>query len=228
MKLKICKFLFTELIKINLIYSAWINYKHFGVVGILKMPIILQYGASFLCEQKKGIHFINPLKLNMLTIKNGCSITIEKGGVLAFTGNRACFGKRNFVLVQSEGYFEVGNNFWSNRNSEFHCKKMLKFGDDVLISIHVMIIDTDYHPIFDNNLKIINPNKEIVIGDKVWIGYNVTILKGTCIASNIVVGANSLVVGKLMEEHSIYAGNPAIIRKSGITWHLNYCDPSLI
>ena len=221
MKLNISNHLFGELIKINVLYSAWINLKHFGIEGLLKMPIIIQYGASFHCRTKNGIQFLNSLKLNMLTIKTGCIITIEIGGLIVFTGDRACFGVRNFVLVQTKGFFEIGNNFWSNRNSEFHCNNSLKIGNDVLVSIHVMIIDTDYHSIYDNRMNLVNPDKEISIGNKVWIGYNVTILKGTRISNNIVLGANSLVLGKLMEENSIYAGNPAIIRRKDITWCLN-------
>ena len=86
---------------------------------------------------------------------------------------------------------EIGNNFYVNGLSDFNCIKGLKFGDDVLVSIHVIFLDTDYHPIFNQQGDRINPDKEIIMGNKVWIGANVTILKGTHIGNNIIIGAGT-------------------------------------
>ncbi|MCQ2123697.1 MAG: CatB-related O-acetyltransferase [Fibrobacter sp.] len=52
-----------------------------------------------------------------------------------------------------------------------------------------------------------------VIGNDVWIGQNVTILPGTQIGDGAIIGASSVVCGKV-EPYTIIAGNPAIpIRK---------------
>lgn len=89
-----------------------------------------------------------------------------------------------------------------------------------MLSGHILILDTDYHPIYNkSNMQRINHDKEIHIGDKVWIGANVTILKGTNIGNNIVVGASSLVAGNLLAENSIYSGNPIKIIKKDIVWN---------
>ncbi|MCE5174365.1 MAG: acyltransferase [Bacteroidales bacterium] len=218
---KLCFPFLMEIVRINFIYSIIINCRHFGIDGLLKMPIIIQYGSSFRCKSKNGIAFLKPLKMNMLTIKYGNRIKVDKGGRMILTGDKACFNKKNSVMVSSGGIFEIGNNFWVNAFTEFYCRKGLKFGDDVLIGFHIIIMDTDYHPIFNEQNEIINPNREVVFGNKVWIGSNVTILKGSHIGNNIVVGAGSVVTGNLLEENSIYFGNPARYVKNNIIWERN-------
>jgi acetyltransferase-like isoleucine patch superfamily enzyme len=47
----------------------------------------------------------------------------------------------------------------------------------------------------------------IIIGNNVFIGINATILMGTEIGNNVIVGAGSLVKGKL-KSNSVYAGIP--------------------
>lgn len=54
--------------------------------------------------------------------------------------------------------------------------------------------------------------REVVIGDDVWIGGNVTILPGVKIGSHSIIGACS-VVTKDVPEYAIVAGNPAIVKK---------------
>lgn len=213
-----------EILKINFVYSAMINFRHFGLVGLFKMPIVIQYGSRIRCKTRNGIAFLKPMHLNMLTIKKGNQIIVERGGTLLFTGDKACFNKENLVIVYSKGTFKIGNNFWANAFSEFYCSKELIFGDDVLIGFHVIFLDSDYHPIFNDQHKIINHDRRIILGNNVWISTNVTVLKGTHIGNKIIVGAGSLVTGKLLEEHSIYCGNPAKPVKSGVSWRISHPD----
>lgn len=55
-------------------------------------------------------------------------------------------------------------------------------------------------------------DKEVIIGDDVWIGGNVTILPGVKIGSHSIIGACS-VVTKDVPEYAIVAGNPATVKK---------------
>ncbi len=57
-----------------------------------------------------------------------------------------------------------------------------------------------------------SPEKEVVIGDDVWIGGNVIILPGVKIGSHSIIGAGS-VVTKDVPEYAIAAGNPATVKK---------------
>lgn len=50
--------------------------------------------------------------------------------------------------------------------------------------------------------------KDIIIGDRVWIGTNVFIREGVTIGNNSIIGANSVVINNV-EPNSIVGGNPA-------------------
>ncbi|HET6421454.1 MAG TPA: DapH/DapD/GlmU-related protein [Geobacteraceae bacterium] len=52
------------------------------------------------------------------------------------------------------------------------------------------------------------PNEPVVIGDEVWLGANVTVLKGVTISENTIVAAGSLVTRSL-PPNVIAAGSPA-------------------
>lgn len=57
------------------------------------------------------------------------------------------------------------------------------------------------------------PGEEIRIGDDVWVGANVTILKGVHIGDGCIIAAGSVVVKGEYPSRSIIAGNPARVVK---------------
>lgn len=57
-------------------------------------------------------------------------------------------------------------------------------------------------PVLKENVKPVN------IGNDVWIGNNVIILKGVCVGDRAIVGAGSIVT-KDVPADSVVAGNPA-------------------
>ena len=75
-------------------------------------------------------------------------------------------------------------------------------------------IFTGQNLISHKNWDVIN-SKPITICDDVWIGMNVTILKGVTIGEGAVIGACS-VVTKEVPAWSVVAGNPAKVIKSTI------------
>lgn len=92
-------------------------------------------------------------------------------------------------------------------------------GEDCMFSWGCSIMTGDYHTIFDKNIgAIINHNDNVVIGNHVWVGREVLMLKGACIADNSVVGARSLVTNKFSESNIVVAGFPAKIIKRNVNW----------
>jgi acetyltransferase-like isoleucine patch superfamily enzyme len=53
-----------------------------------------------------------------------------------------------------------------------------------------------------------NTVSPVKIGRDCWIGANATILKGSCIEDGAIIGAKSLVKGRV-KQNSIVVGNPA-------------------
>ena len=82
-----------------------------------------------------------------------------------------------------------------------------------MIGINCSILDNDGHSLeIDNRLSGIPKSAEIVIEKNVFIGDNVTILKGVTIGEHSVVG-NGSVVTKSVPSNVIVAGYPAQIIK---------------
>lgn len=62
---------------------------------------------------------------------------------------------------------------------------------------------------FINKYKEFIPSSgKVFIGENVWFGENVTVLKGTHIGNNCIIGINSVVMGKI-PDNSVAAGCPA-------------------
>lgn len=78
---------------------------------------------------------------------------------------------------------------------------------------------SDYHGIFDASTgERLNKARSIYIGDKVWLAPFVTVLKGTTIKNDSVVGTHSVVTKAFDESNVVIAGNPARIVKHNICW----------
>lgn len=93
-------------------------------------------------------------------------------------------------------------------------------GDNFLSAVDIYVRNSDGHTIFDvDTMEILNESKfGIHIGNHVWAGYNVTILKDACIPNNCVLGACSVVGKGDFPENSILAGTPAKTIRTGINW----------
>ena len=88
-----------------------------------------------------------------------------------------------------------------------------------MISTNVFIRNSDAHLIYScDDGNRINPTKSVYIGDHVWIGQNVIILKDTQIDSGSILGAGSVIAGKKIPHNSIWAGNPSRQIKKGVFW----------
>lgn len=70
-------------------------------------------------------------------------------------------------------------------------------------------MDSDTHFIMDEGGNRINPDKDIVFEDNVWIGNGCMILKGAHVPDNCVIGARSVVAGSKFDDHTVIVGNPA-------------------
>lgn len=95
----------------------------------------------------------------------------------------------------------------------------VSIGNDCMISFGVIIRPDDGHTIFSPESKqILNYGKDIKIGNHVWLGEQVIILKGAVIPDNTIVGAKSLVNKQFQPGGASIAGIPAKIIKTNINW----------
>lgn len=92
-------------------------------------------------------------------------------------------------------------------------------GKDILISWDTLFMDTDFHYVskvgeIDNAVN----EKEIIIGNHVWIGCRATVLKGAALSDNCVVAAGSVVTKSFKETSTLIAGNPVAVKRQGVEW----------
>jgi acetyltransferase-like isoleucine patch superfamily enzyme len=96
-------------------------------------------------------------------------------------------------------------------------RKRIEVGDGTLIAPNCIIVDSDFHAVWPpENRGHSDPSdqdEEVVIGKNVWLGLNVTVLKGARIGDNSVIAAGSVVVGEI-PANVVAAGVPARVVKS--------------
>lgn len=89
------------------------------------------------------------------------------------------------------------------------CFSKITIGANVRCGANTLITDSDWHL---NDSRSSEP-APIIIEDNVWLGANVTVLKGVRIGKNSVIGASSL-VARDIPENVVAAGNPCKVIRS--------------
>jgi acetyltransferase-like isoleucine patch superfamily enzyme len=85
----------------------------------------------------------------------------------------------------------------------------ITIGSNVKCGANTLITDGDWHP---EDPRSGEP-RPVVIGDNVWLGVGVMVLKGTKIGENSVIGAGSVVTGEI-PANVVAAGNPCKVIRS--------------
>ena len=127
-------------------------------------------------------------------------------------------GDDNHVVIESDcplisGVIELkgnGNNLTIGRRTRIndaylgiHNGTKIAFGTGCLVAAHVDILTTDWHRIFDANGRHINAEEDVIIEDRVWIGGYVTVLKGSHIGNDTVVGYTSCCCRAVASQHHL-------------------------
>ena len=187
-------------------------------------------GNKFRC---KGIL----LNCSIDLVGNNNEIIIEKGVVLNNTkieirghnhllviGENTKFTEKGRIRILDENnHIIIGKNsilvgvFLSSADNN----SMIEVGDDCLMSNEVIIRSSDSHSVLNSKGDRINKGKDVIIGNHVWIGYGVTILKGSDIGDDCIIGTESVVTGIKIPIRSLAVGIPAKILKSEVTWNQN-------
>jgi acetyltransferase-like isoleucine patch superfamily enzyme len=197
MKLASFKYLF-----LSGIFLPFKVYKRAGIV-VRKGAIIELGGRLTLGTSDKERPIVSRLPINLFFGKRS-KIKI---------GHSVSAGAGVNIIVKDNAALTIGNNTYFTSDMHLEVVHSVSIGNDCAISWGVTIIDDDHHRIKGASSQQGN----VVIGNKVWIGCNATILKNSTIGNNCVIGANSLVKGTF-PDNSLIAGNPARIIKKDVVW----------
>jgi acetyltransferase-like isoleucine patch superfamily enzyme len=116
------------------------------------------------------------------------------------------------VYVNKGAQLILGSGYIAN-DATISCFKYIEIGEGVFISDRVTIRDSDNHQLVGDHV----PTQPIIIGNHVWIGMNVTILKGVKIGNGAVLAAGC-VVTKDIPDYALVAGIPARIIRENVEW----------
>lgn len=135
-----------------------------------------------------------------------------------------------FVLLRPQASIRVGKRCQLG-SSQLVSAASIAVGDDVIMAWGCTVLDSDNHSVYwdERQFDVMRCRKDYVetggadiarshdwsvvemapvtIGDKAWIGFGVTILKGVNIGEGAVIGAGSVVTSDVQPWH-IAAGNP--------------------
>jgi acetyltransferase-like isoleucine patch superfamily enzyme len=137
-------------------------------------------------------------------------IAVKGGATLVLDG--AKLGRGTSLVVEPGARVEVGRDSYVCDGSRISATHGVTIGKGCAISWGVTILDDDGH-----GLGAPPYGAPIVIEDSVWVGCNVTILKGVTIGAGSVVAAGS-VVTKSCPPRSLLGGVPAKVVRSPICW----------
>jgi acetyltransferase-like isoleucine patch superfamily enzyme len=164
------------------------------------------------------------------------AVEVGRGTTMAWrrvnrvSGNRLSVGEDSIVHADirfeaSGGEIWIGSRSFIGR-SNLVCYRSITIGDDVIMSWGITIVDHDSHGIdWANRRDDVREwgqgrknwehvaHAPVVIADKAWIGFNVSILKGVTVGEGAVIGACS-VVTRDVAPYSVVVGNPARVVRS--------------
>jgi acetyltransferase-like isoleucine patch superfamily enzyme len=186
--------------------------------------ILEQFCQSIACKIYSLLMLI-VIKLKGITIGSGCRFygwtkfkhgskdTISIGSDCNFKSkhtsnligiNRPCI----FSSIGMNGSRLIVGDGCGFSGTVIGCFDEIILGNNVRCGANTLITDSDWHL---NDPRAGKPSP-VNIGNNVWLGVNVTVLKGVSIGENTVIGANSLVV-KNIPANVIAAGNPCKVLK---------------
>lgn len=161
----------------------------------------------------------------------GFSVSARGGlGARLRIGDR-CVVESHFIFETVDGgRIEIGDRCHLGGGTKFVSRSSIRLGNDVTVAWDCTIYDHDSHSVHwedrqgDTLQEVLDlaqcgdaiagkdwskvVSRPIVIEDRAWLGFGVTVLKGVTIGEGAVVGAMS-VVTKDVPPYSIVAGNPA-------------------
>lgn len=156
--------------------------------------------------------------------------------------DRVQIGHGSFIncritIERDVGNVSIGNNSYIGNGTHIICAHQIDIGSDVLVAWGCTIVDHDSHSIMwperAEDVRrwrtgLVNggglataasmkkwsvvPMAPVKIHDKVWLGFNVIVLKGVTIGEGAVIAAGS-VVTKDVPAWTLVGGNPAKVIK---------------
>jgi|SRR5579884_7521 len=144
----------------------------------------------------------------------GRGVCIERHASARLSVGRGLQLKRGVLVLlhMPNTVVKIEDDVFINWETRIIAWERISIGAGTWISWNVLLLDCDWHQI-DGKLR----SAPIEIGKHVLIGAHAIVLKGVRIGDGAVVAAGA-VVTRDVPAGTLVAGNPATVRRSGVTW----------
>ena len=151
-----------------------------------------------------------PTQNQSLLLAGSGTITFQTNVSIGVSSSPKFWSSECYIEARStSAKVEIGQNTWINNGfSAISNSGSISIGQDCHVGHDVFIIDSDFH-LLDPNKRNVDPGSQpVCIGNNVFIGSQVTILKNAHIGDGSVVAASAVVSGTFTAR-SLIAENPA-------------------
>lgn len=199
--------------------SIYFNFHYLPFRQAIKLPILL-YKPDLLSTKGKIILDCKNIRLGLIQIGfRSCSIYPNSGivwenhgGTIIFKG--ACsIGNDSFISIGEKSTVIFGDDFRNTAGLKLVSYRGIKFGTGTRLGWGVLIMDTNFHPLYDiKNKKYKKASGPIEIGDYNWFGTECKIMHSVKTPERCIFGMNSVVTRNCeMKSYCVMGGSPVKI-----------------
>jgi len=161
----------------------------------------------------------NVISIGPKTFLKNCKINIVGSNCNIIIGENCRLTGVSLWMEDNGGRIYIGeeSRFHGNDHIAVIEGTSVKIGRDCLFSTDVSIRTGDSHSILDFTGKRINNSMNVTIGNHVWVGNDVKILKGADIGKDSMIATGAIVTAGVYSSNVIIGGIGKVIKES-INW----------
>lgn len=196
--------------------SIIFNFRFLPLKQAIRLPIWLNKPHLYKMKAKIRIDASN-IKPGMIKLggfgghiypNNGIHLTLW-GGVIIFKGTCE-IGNNSFIVLGKDAVVTFGDHFVASTSLKLVSFKNVEFGEYVRLGWGVIVMDTNFHPLYDmEKKKFKKAYGPIKIGNNNWISSQCKVLHSVETPHHCIFGFGSLVTrGCEFESYAVHGGSP--------------------
>ncbi|OCT11547.1 galacturonic acid acetylase [Paenibacillus pectinilyticus] len=153
----------------------------------------MSHSIGILRAYVNALVYFKNIESSIFSLQSNSRIEAYSKHAKIYIGKFVFIRKHTSIRVDQHGELRIEDKVFINDNCHINCAHRISIGRLTKIAPHVSINDHDHnykHLTGDHLIK-----GEVIIGENVWIGSNVVILRDTFIGDNAVIAAGSVVKG---------------------------------
>lgn len=161
---------------------------------------------------KNGVMLLGSKKFKHSKLET--RLLVDNGGTLRYDGS-ITIGYGSDIEVFSNAILSFGGGGATNIGATIICGERIEIGKNTMLGRHITIRDNNGSHYM--NRKGYKNTRPVIIGDKVWLTEQCTIMPGVRIGDGAIIGALSLVI-RNVPPNTLASGHPAEIIDEDILW----------